>query len=244
MAISLKSVLAPILVGVVGVPILLTLGNWQVDRLEWKHALIDEIETRLEAEPIGLPADPDPVRDRLLRVRVEGRLRETEIHALSSIKRLGPGYRIIVPMDVSIDGKISDRTVMVDLGFVPERLKEQSSRADTVLGQRRSSSDVVSGFVHWPNETDTYTPPPDTVRNIWFARDVGLMAKTLNTDPVLIVAESHPDPDWPLPQPPGSDIRNNHLEYAITWFGLAAVWAVMSVIWLTSEVRKLSKARK
>lgn len=221
------SILAPLVIGLGGVGVLLALGFWQVERLAWKEGLIAEVETRLAADPVALPADPDPDRDALLRVQVRGTLGTDELHAIDSIKRLGPGYRVIVPMEIT--GQGAPRRIMVDLGFVAEAQKDPATRPSG------AAAGAVTGLLHWPEERDSFTPDPDTGRNIWFARDVPAMATALGTDPVLITAETHPLGDTPLPRPPSVDLPNRHLEYALTWFGLAAVWLVMAFFWARAE---------
>lgn len=230
--------IAPIVIGVFGAAILIFLGAWQVQRLAWKEGLIAELEARVAADAVPLPSDLEPNRDRLLRVTATGRLGRRELHVLWSVKPHGPGYRIITPMEIAPDGHTVERRIMVDLGFVPERLKNLMDRSDTVRMRKRLFHDRVTGLLHWPNEIDSFTPDPDPTRNIWFARDVDAMAAALGTDPVLLIAESHPDGDLPLPRPPGADLPNRHLEYALTWFGLAIVWAAMSITWLRAELRK------
>ncbi len=235
---SRKGAIAPIVIGVLGAAVLVFLGAWQVQRLSWKEGLINELETRLAADPVALPEALDPQRDRLLRVNVTGRLGKRELHVLWSVKPHGPGYRVITPLEIAPDGINVERRIMVDLGFVPERLKGLMSRTDTVRMRKRLFHDQVTGLLHWPEELDSFTPDPDLERNIWFARDVNAMAEVLATEPVMLVAETHPDGDLPLPRPPGADLPNRHLEYALTWFGLAIVWVLMSVVWLRAELRK------
>jgi surfeit locus 1 family protein len=90
----------------------------------------------------------------------------------------------------------------------------------------------VVGTLHWPDETDSFTPPPDAARDIWFARDVPAMAAKLQTEPVLIVTREATG-DGITPLPVGTQgIPNNHLNYAVTWFSLAAVWAGMTLLLL------------
>lgn len=233
-----RSAIAPIVIGVVGTAILLFLGTWQVQRLDWKQGLISEIEVRMVAAPVALPAAVAPERDNLLRVAVNGRLAREELHVLHSIKLLGPGFRVIAPMELAPEGGGPARRIMVDLGFVPEDRKALQTRPNSVRLTERGYTDEVVGFLNWPMESDGYTPEPDLDKGIWFARDVVAMAAELKTEPLLIVAERHPDGDWPRALPPGVDLPNRHLEYAATWFMLALVWSMMSIIWLRAELRK------
>jgi surfeit locus 1 family protein len=233
-----RRIVVPAIFGVVGVAILLALGLWQVQRLAWKEGLIADIEARLAADPLPVPGDPDPVRDRLLRVEATGLIGRDELHVLSSLKPWGAGYRIVSPMSLA-DG----RRILVDLGFVPQDMKDPAARPGApaagpaaAMGPGRAP-DQVTGLLLWPAETDSFTPEPELVRNIWFARDVPRMAEALGTEPVLLVAESFSGGEWPKPAPPGTDLPNRHLEYAVTWFGLAAAWAGMTVFWIRTELR-------
>ena len=157
MAMSRKGAIAPIVIGVLGVVLLLFLGSWQVQRLAWKEGLIAEIETRLASDPIALPASPSEERDAFLQVMVRGVVEPAEIPILTSIKGVGPGFRIVAPM-VLEDG----RRILVDLGFVPEALKNIETRE----GSPRQSGEPVSldltGVLFWPDGGDSFTPEPDS----------------------------------------------------------------------------------
>ncbi len=103
----------------------------------------------------------------------------------------------------------------MDRGFVAE---------DDRSAPRGDDTSNVTGNLHWPEEVDSFTPPPDARTGLWFARDVPAMAAALNSEPLLIVAR---DPTAPGIEPmpvDNSGIPNDHLGYAIQWFGLAAVW--------------------
>ena len=220
----MKRLWFPILLGLVGVAILCALGTWQVQRLGDKRAQIASIEARIDASPVDLPSVPDPEADQYLPVRVTGALSGEEAPVLTSLQGEGPGYRAVSVLTTG------DRRVLVDLGFVPEEAKARSRVAERV---------TVTGNLLWPQETDSWTPAPDEGRNIWFARNVEAMAGQLGTEPVLVVAKGIEGADiGTIPQPvDGSGVRNDHLNYAITWFGLAAVWAVMS-LWLIRRTRR------
>jgi surfeit locus 1 family protein len=124
---------------------------------------------------------------------------------------------------------------MVDLGYVPEAMKGDAIRLEGTI--------EAVGALYWPNETDGFTPPPDHAANIWFARDLEAMAEALGTSPVLVIAETHAmssaGGDWPKPLRLGVNMPNDHLNYAITWFSLALIWAVMSVMLVRRERKRL-----
>lgn len=224
----LRRIAVPVLIGVVGCAILIALGTWQLRRLEWKEAILAEIDARIAAAPVALPAEVDPEADRYLPVTVTGVLGGQELHVLTSVKDVGPGYRVISALTSG------DRRVIVDLGFVPEAEKDASRMAEGV---------TVTGNLHWPQETDRWTPAPDAGRAIWFARDVAAMAEALGTEPVLVIARevsgsvSGADLGVTVLPIDSAGIPNDHLNYAITWFSLAAVWAVMAgaLVWRAAK---------
>lgn len=209
-----RRMIAPLVFGLAGVAILLALGFWQLQRLDWKRGVLAEIEARMAAPAVDVPAAPTEAAHEYLHVAVAGTLEPGEIHVYTSAPPWGVGYRIIAPLRLG-DG----RRVLVDRGFVPVADKE----APRPPGRLR-----VEGALLWPNETDGWTAPPDLARNIWLARDVPAMAAALGTEPAMIVAAATDDPAGPTPLPAGVNIANDHLQYAVTWFALAAVWAVMT----------------
>ncbi len=199
--------------GLAGLAVLVSLGVWQVQRLAWKQGVLAEIDSRISAEPVALPQQPSEGVDKYLPVVVEGELEPGEIHVLVSVKQVGAGYRIIQSFSTQ------DRTILVDRGFVPTTAKQ----AERLTGPMQ-----ITGNLHWPDEIDNYTPDADIDANIWFARDVPNLAAALGAEPVLLIARSQTDPGiTPLPVST-TGIPNDHLQYAITWFGLALVWAAMT----------------
>ena len=231
-----RGAIAPIVLGVCGVAVLCFLGAWQVQRLAWKEGLIADLEARASAAPVAVPSAPDATRDNYLRVTATGLIEPVEIDILTSIKNIGPGFRIVAPM-VLDDG----RRILVDLGFVPEAVKDLETRTNSLRQPGEPVSAKVTGVLYWP-QPDGLAPEPDKGRDMWFAWDLPAMATALNTEQLMVVAAEHGlAPRWPMPRPPGVDLPNNHLEYAITWFGLAIVWTIMSIAWLRSELRRAGR---
>lgn len=210
-----------LIVGIGGAAILVSLGIWQVQRLAWKEGVLADIEDRIAADPVPLPDALDPARDAYLPVEVTGTLRPDYLQVLVSQKTIGAGYRIIRPM-LHPEGDI-----LIDLGFVTTAdasgLKFEEGPPVTIVGN-----------LQWPQEIDSFTPEPDLARNIWFARDVGAMAEALDTRPILVVRRDAPQLGGPLSPLPvdTSAIPNDHLQYAVTWFSLAAIWAGMSLYFI------------
>lgn len=216
----MRRTLFSLIIGLGGAAILIALGMWQVQRLAWKEGLIADIESRIAAPAQALPAAPDPEADAYLPVEVAGQAEPGALHVLVSQKQVGAGYRVIAPFRTE-DGRL----ILADLGFIPTTRKE----AVTPTGPAR-----LTGNLQWPREVDGFTPDPDRDGNIWFARDVPKMAEALGTEEVLIVvrdAEPGYDGVTPLPLDTAA-IPNDHLQYAITWFSLAALWLAMTVAFL------------
>jgi surfeit locus 1 family protein len=213
----------PLLIGIAGVAILVSLGIWQVQRLAWKEGVLAEIEARIAEAPMPLPETVEPERDRYLPLEARGVLGADYVRVLVSQRGQGAGYRVISALETG------GRRVLVDRGIMPLE----------GTPPRHAGEVTVRGNLHWPDEVDGFTPEADPVRNIWYARDVAALAAHLGTDPVLIIARSLSAPDAPIEPLPvdTSGIPNDHLNYAITWFSLAALWLGMT-LYLLWRIRR------
>lgn len=200
-----------------GLAVLLSLGVWQLRRLEWKEGLIAQAEAMIAQAPVPLPAAPDPALDRYRAVTVEGRFTGEETYVLTSTRERGPGFLIVAAFETD-DG----RRILIDRGYVPETAKTTP---------RRGHGATVTGNLNWPDDITSSTPAHDEKTDIWFGRDLAGMAAQLKTDPVLIIARADTG-DGITPMPATAAFRNDHLGYAVTWFGLAAVWAGMTLGYL------------
>lgn len=214
----MRRYVGPVLFGVVGVALLLSLGIWQTKRMLWKEAMLAEISAMLVMDPVPLPEQVSAERDGYRGVMVKGRFTGEAVFKLDSLKDEGPGKRVIAVFET-----VNGRRVLVDRGIWLE--------GDTAAPEVPLVAEVA-GNLDWPRETDSFTPPPDTKTGIWFARDVPAMADALRTEPVLIVARGTTG-DGITPAPVDtSSIPNNHWQYAVTWFLLAAAWLGMTVFLL------------
>lgn len=208
----------PVLMGVVGVAILVSLGFWQLGRMEEKRVYLDEIEARIGNAPIPLPAVPEEGPHKFQSVTAQGRFTGDYLEVLAGRKGASPGVLVIEAFALP-DG----RRILVQRGFIEEE-------ARSVPREPREA--LVAGNLHWPDDTNSSTPPPDEETGLWFARDVPAMAEKLQTEPTLIVARE-PTGDGITPMPVDtSGIPNDHWGYAIQWFLLAATWAGMTVFLL------------
>ena len=189
--------------------------------------MLEQIDQRIAAPAVPVPLTPVPSEDTYLPVFAEGRFGQEYIRVLVSQKRIGAGYRVISAF------KTEGRRILVDRGFI-DLSKSSDMQADQAV--------VVQGNLHWPDEVDGFTPAPDLEKNIWFARDVRALSEALQTQPILIVASQISPPDQnikPL-EIDSSAIPNDQLQYAVTWFPLAAIWIMMSgaFLWRSRKKKK------
>ena len=200
--------------------VLIGLGAWQVERLHEKEQLLATI-----AERMGAPETPGddvltrPVPDmEWRRVSAEGHfLHDKEAYVYATEFDLGLGVHVLTPLVMDDGG-----TVLVDRGFVP-----LASKAPETREEGQVEGDVaVSGIVRLEGERNAFTPAADKGQRMWYWRDIGDIARTSGLTlraPIVIVADQPANPGG-LPKFAGYrvDIPNNHLQYAFTWFGLAA----------------------
>lgn len=241
---SRGGVLEATVLTVVGVVILVGLGVWQLDRKVWKENLIAVLTERLARAPQDLPPRSDWPRltqqgDEFRRVTFPAEFlpgEEALVYSAGSALRAdvkGPGYWVFAPARLA-GGSI----VLVNRGFVPVERKDPATRP----GSAGSSIVEIVGVMRWGEERGMFTPADDVKGNVWYLRDPKAIAeakKWQSAAPFYIDQES-PVPEGGLPLPGKLDVhlRDNHLQYAITWFGLALGLAGVYVVWLAGRLRR------
>lgn len=210
------------IIGLGGIAVLLWLGFWQLDRLDWKRGVIADIDARLAEQPVPLPATPTEAEDGYRSVIFEGAATGQEIRLLDSGTAGGTGHRIISAFETT-----AGRLIMVDQGLLPLYADAAVPFTGTV---------TVQGNLIWPDDISEQPPEGDE----WYARDVSAMAQVLGTEPLLVVLAAASDYDPRLiPLPVDTrNIKNDHLEYAITWFLLATVWLSMTIFYVARAARR------
>jgi surfeit locus 1 family protein len=220
--------------------VLIGLGVWQLQRLEWKQGLIAQIEARTKGPPITLEdavALAGEGRDpSYYRVRVDGRFHHAKERYLYAVSDGRVGWHVITPLETE-DGDV----VLVDRGFVPDELKDLSARA---LGQVEKVV-TVTGIVRTPETQAVFTPDNEPKVNRWFWRDLAGMARsmfpagTTEVAPFFLEADKSEVPGgWPEGGQTRLEIPNNHLQYAITWFLLAAGLLIVYGLYVRSHYRR------
>jgi cytochrome oxidase assembly protein ShyY1 len=218
--------------------LLIALGVWQLQRRAEKHALIAALTERLGAAPAALPP-PDqwkalsPEHDEFRRVAITATFREApeaKVYATGSALRTD-----VTTLGTFVFASVTlanGTTLVIDRGFVPDGAKEAAPQREPV---------TLTGYLRFPEKPGWITPAPDVGKRLWFARDHIGMAKALSWGPVapfyLDLEAPAPSSGLPKPGPLDVHLKDDHLQYAITWFGLAAAVAVAFAVWLNGRGR-------
>jgi surfeit locus 1 family protein len=197
---------------------LIGLGVWQLERLQWKLALIDQVNRSIAAAPLSLDQalalGPDA---QYRRVTLRGRFDNSREFYLFATSDGAQVYHVIVPFRTG-----GNRIVLVDRGIVPPELRAPATRKAGLI----DGDTAVTGLWHFEEMPGAFTPPPDTIKRIWFVRNTGGMARIDHlalAAPVTVDADATPNPGgWPRGGQTVVTFRNEHLQYAITWFLMAA----------------------
>lgn len=224
---------------------LIALGVWQLHRMEWKEALIEERRVRAAGPVIELPSDGlIPARDLVhRRVAVSGRyMHEAEMHLLNRVRDGTPGMHLVTPL-VRADG---GPTLLVDRGWVPPDWEGSPAAAAEEV--------VVQGIVRTASEPGFFVPENRPESNEWYHLDLVEMATSAGVLPfadfyIFATAEAPAEsdaagtadsarngrPDYPIANEWRAELRNEHLSYAITWFALAGALLTIYVIYHTAR---------
>ena len=206
-----------------GIAILIGLGVWQVQRLHWKEGLLARIHAlqAAPAQPLGPVLARASAGADVDYTRVEANcpaIETTPYVRQWSVPDERSGYRIITACALSGGPYAS---ILVDRGFITA---DDAARLD--LRQGRTLSQPIIGVLRKGDAANLFTPANQPAQNLWYARDIPAMARALGAlrpAPTFLMLE-RPAPKGLAPAPAAVpvDIPNNHLSYAMTWFGLAA----------------------
>lgn len=216
----------------------IALGIWQVERLGWKLALIDRVNARVHATPMPAPGpDAWPTitakRDSYRHVTALGHYlndRETLVDANTDY---GPGFWVLTPFTTK-----RGFTILINRGFVPPEHRAAKSRTDSeITGETR-----VTGLLRMTEPAGTLLRHNDPSTGRWYSRDVAAIAKARGLGPIapyFIDAERRQLPqDAPVGGLTIIHFRNAHLQYAITWFGLAVMMVVGGALLIRDQRRR------
>ena len=224
---------------------LFSLGAWQMQRKAWKQNLIATIAERTKAEPVDLigtytatrAPEEDAIGFEYTRVKVRGRfLHDKERYFYAPDPDLGPGVNVTTPFEIS-GGKT---IVFINRGYVPDSRKDPATRASS-----QPTGDVeVVGLVREQGHPGRFTPPNDAEKNLWYWRDISALTASAFPDgktsvlPLIVDQEASATPsDGPKGGTTIVTLTNRHLEYAITWYGLAFTLAGIFAVFASGRLR-------
>ena len=241
---ALRSLIAPGLVAALALAALVSLGNWQMARLDWKEAIVSRMAARIHSAPQPLPpvgewaslATLDYEYRRVALVGAFDHAKEARVfHAAGGLMR-EPGWLVLTPLQLASGGQ-----VIVNRGFVPLALADQATR----LGGQVAGEVRLSGLMRAPEPRNPFTPADQPQKREWHVRDpiaIAAYFELRDAAPFTIDADEATFPGgWPKGGSTNLKIANNHFSYAMTWYGLAltllGVFAVFAWRRLRSDAR-------
>jgi len=223
------------------------LGVWQLQRRTEKHALIVALTERLAGAPAALPPASQwsaltPARDEFRRVRFAAAYEhapDAMVYSSGSAIRgdiSGPGTWAFLPARLA-DGE----TVVIDAGFVSNTMQERGQQDRAVSRLVTGEPVTLTGYLRFPEKAGVLTPAENLTKRLWFTRDHLAMARMLGWDevaPFYIDLEAPaPASGVPKPGPLEVHLKDDHMQYAITWFGLAGAVVIAFAVWWRAQRR-------
>ena len=221
-----RSSRALVLVGIAAVllaALLIVLGVWQLERLQWKLQLIAEVDARIHAAAVAPPAPPawagvTQADDEYRRVAARGHFLNGDESLVEAVTGKGAGFWVMTPF-------VTDQgfTILVDRGFVPSDRRDPASRsAGQIAGET-----TVTGLLRISEPGGGFLRANDPAQGRWYSRDVAAIARAhglADVAPYFIDADAAPNPGGlPVGGLTVVSFPNNHFLYALTWFALAAM---------------------
>jgi cytochrome oxidase assembly protein ShyY1 len=223
------------------IAIFIGLGVWQLQRRAEKHALIAALDARVGTAPVALPPPSqwrtlDAVHHEFRRVgftATYAKLPDAMVYSAGSAVRedvSGPGTWAFLPARLP-----SGETVVIEAGFVANTMQQREIENRAVDKLVTGEPVTLTGYLRFPESAGLLTPAENRTARLWFTRDHMAMANTLGwgaVAPFYIDLET-PEPanGIPKPGPLTPHLRDEHMQYAITWFSLAAALLIAFGVW-------------
>lgn len=222
-----RPTLWPTLFTIPALIVLIGLGAWQIERLQWKNALIETFDARMALPAVDAPERIASMADwTYRRVKLVGVYQhQKEILLTGRTFEGNAGFHVLTPLLLS-----DDRIIMVNRGWIPEKFRDQAKRADTLV----EGLVTIEGIVREDKRRGTFVPDNEPENEIWLYVDTHQMAAHREIVPVADYYVDAIRPPGPYSLPIGAStelsVRNEHLQYAVTWFLLAGTLLVIYVI--------------
>jgi cytochrome oxidase assembly protein ShyY1 len=230
--------------------LLIGLGIWQLQRRAEKHALIAQLTERLAAAPGALPSPAQwsaltPAGDEFRRVRFSATYEsgpDAMVYSSGSAIRddvSGPGTWAFLPARLGRAG-----IVVVNTGFVQNTMQDRVQQDRAVTPLVTGQPVTMTGYIRFPESAGALTPAENLAKRLWFTRDHLAMARALGWGEVapfyIDLEQPVPESGVPKPGPLEVHLKDDHLQYAITWFGLAGAVLIAFGVWLRGQRRSSS----
>jgi cytochrome oxidase assembly protein ShyY1 len=229
------------------VALFVSLGLWQLQRRVEKHALIAQLTERLAATPGPLPSPSQwsaltPARDEFHRVSFAATYEsrpDAMVYSSGSAVRddiSGPGTWAFMPAVLP-----SGETVVVNAGFVQNTMQDRAQEDRAVTPLTTHAPVMLSGYIRFPETAGALTPSENLAKRLWFTRDHLAMARALGWGEVapFYIDLEQPVPASVIPKPGPLEVhlKDDHLQYAITWFALAGAVVIAFGVWWRAQRR-------
>jgi cytochrome oxidase assembly protein ShyY1 len=227
------------------------LGIWQLQRRVEKHALVAALTERLAAAPGSLPPPAQwsaltPASDEFRRVGFRATYAsgpDAMVYSSGSAVRgdiSGPGTWAFMPARLP-----GGETVVINTGFVQNTMQDRAQQDRAVRGLVTGEMVSLTGYIRFPEAAGMLTPKENLARRLWFTRDHLAMARSLGwgqggsqVAPFYIDLEQPvPASGIPKPGPLEVHLKDDHLQYAITWFTLAGAVVIAFGVWRRAQRR-------
>ena len=213
---TFKPKFVPLVSFLIALLILLSLSLWQVKRLVWKTNLIEQRVSNFEGEPKNLFDIKKPNENEFKKVFIEGQLLNNLEFFMPALSKNGNnGFHIIVPMEVE-----KKKLILFDTGWVPLAKKEKNKRLNNLIQEKK----IFTAVIRLPGRKGYFQPDNDNIKNFWFFVEPKLMEETISMkleNRFYLEAVDNGPNGYPLGNQTRIYLRNNHLQYAITWFLIA-----------------------
>jgi cytochrome oxidase assembly protein ShyY1 len=218
------------------------LGLWQLQRRTVKHELIAALTERLAAAPVALPPPAhwsrlSPADDEFRRVSFTAtyaQLPDAMVYSSGSAVRrdaAGPGTWAFLPARLP-----GGEMVVVDAGFVENTMQDRSVEDRAVNKLVTGEPVALTGYLRFPEQAGWLTPAENRSKRLWFVRDHLAIARALGWGAVapFYIDLERPVPESGIPRPGPLDVhlKDDHLQYAITWFALAGAVLIAFGVWV------------
>jgi cytochrome oxidase assembly protein ShyY1 len=233
---------------IVMVALFVGLGVWQLQRRVEKHALIAALTERLAAAPAPLPLPSEwsaltPAKDEFRRVSFAATyesLADAMVYSSGSSVRediSGPGTWAFVPARLE-----NGETVVINTGFVPNTMQDRAVEDRAVAQLITRQPVTLTGYIRFPESAGVLTPSENLTKRLWFTRDHLAMARALNWQNVapfyIDLEQPVPANGIPKPGPLEVHLKDDHMQYAITWFTLAAAVVIAFGVWMRGQAHR------